>query len=204
MRQVKCEARRSGGAAALLGARRATPRVHFAFPLMHGASIGRTVLLSIASLLALGGLCGCGYRAGGPFRSDIRTVYVDMFGSKEFRRDLEFKLTEAVKKRIAIDTPYRLADRANADTILVGEVLEERQAALAPDYRSRQPREQVATLAVRVQWKDVRSGRLLAERPVVLQSADYLRATGESEQLAEERAIDRLAARIVALMYEDW
>ena len=35
-------------------------------------------------VVACGGLCGCGYRAGGPYRSDIRTVYVDMAGSKEF------------------------------------------------------------------------------------------------------------------------
>ena len=161
--------------------------------------------LRIASLLLLvGGLTGCGYKAGGPFRSDIRTVYVDMVGSKEFRRNLEFTLTEAIKKRIGTDTPYRLAPREKADTILVAEVLEERQAAFAPDFQSRQPREKQMTLAVRVQWKDVRNGRLLADQPALLQAVDYLTPTGESESFAQERAIDRLAARIVALMYEDW
>ena len=178
-------------------------RYRFALRLPLRSALAKWSYLPCAGLL-LAALAGCGYRAGGPYRAEVRTVYVDMFGSKEFRRDLEFKLTEAVKKRIATDTPYRLAERENADTILMGEVLEERQAALAPDSRSRQPREQVATLAVRVQWKDVRSGRILVEHPVILQSADYLRATGESEHLAEERAIDRLATRIVTLMYEDW
>jgi hypothetical protein len=158
----------------------------------------------IGILAALCGLSGCGYRAGGPYRSDIRTVYVDMAGSKEFRRDLEFMLTEAIKKRIATDTPYRLADRQNADTILVAEVLEERQAAFVPDFRSRQPREKQLTLAVRVQWKDVRTGRLLVEQPALLQAVDYLTPTGETEGLAQRRAIDRLAARIVATMYEEW
>jgi len=38
----------------------------------------------------------------------------------------------------------------------------------------------------------------------MLQTVDYLNPTGESEKFAQERAIDRLAARIVALMYEDW
>lgn len=155
-------------------------------------------------MLALLAVPGCGYRAGGPFRSEIRTVYVEMFGSKEFRRDLEFLLTEAVKKRIATDTPYRLANRQDADTILMAEVLEERQAALAPDFRSRQPREQQATMAVRVQWKDVRTGRVLVDQPVMLQAADYLPPAGESERLAQERAADRMAARIVAALYEDW
>lgn len=157
----------------------------------------------IGMLVVLGTVSGCGYRAGGPWRSDIRTVYVDMVGSKEFRRDLEFTLTEAIKKHIGTDTPYRLAARKNADTILEAEVLEERQTAYAPDYQSRQPREKTLTLAVRVQWKDVRTGRVLADQPQ-LQAADYIPPAGETEKLAQERAIDRLAAKIVAMLYEDW
>jgi hypothetical protein len=161
-------------------------------------------LTVIALFLIPCAAAGCGYRAGGPYRSDIRTVYVDMAGSKEFRRDLEFTLTEAIKKRIGTDTPYRLAAREKADTILVTEILEERQAALAPDFRSRQPREKQLTLAVRVQWKDVRTGRILVDHPALVQAVDYLAATGETEKFAQERGIDRLAQKIVNLMYEDW
>jgi hypothetical protein len=150
-------------------------------------------------------LPGCGYRTGELFRPNIDTIHVEMFASKEFRRDLEFKLTEAVKKRINVDTPYRLAAKEKADTILTGEVLEERQAAFAPDYESRLPREKQLTLAVRVQWKDLRSGRVLVDQPVELQAADYLTPTGETEKFAQERAIDLMAKRIVAKMYrEDW
>jgi hypothetical protein len=127
-----------------------------------------------------------------------------MFGSREFRRDLEFMLTEAVKKRIGADTPYRLAAREKADTILTGEVLEERQAAWAPDFLSRQPREKQLTLAVKLQWRDVRTGKLLADVPVQLQTVDYLTPTGETEKFAQERAVDGLARQIVAKMYEDW
>jgi hypothetical protein len=149
-------------------------------------------------------LPGCGYRAGELYRPDIQTVHVEMFASKEFRRDLEFTLTEAVKKRINLDTPYRLAAKEKADTILSGEVLEERQAAFAPDYRSRLPREKTLTLAVRVQWKDLRSGRVLVDQPVELQAADYLTPTGETEAWAQQRAIDLLARKIVAKMYDEW
>lgn len=149
-------------------------------------------------------LTGCGYKAGGPYRENIRTVHVEMFGSKTFRRELEFKLTEAVKKRIASDTPYRVVPAEKADTILVAEVLEERQSAFAPDFRSRQPREKQLTLAVRVRWQDARTGALLVDLPVLLQSADYLPPTGETEAFAQERAIDRLAMRIVSQLAEDW
>jgi hypothetical protein len=163
-----------------------------------------TRLAAIFPCVLLPWLAGCGYRGGGPFRTDIHTVYVDMAGSKEFRRELEFKLTEALKKRIAMDTPYRLAPREKADTILVTEVLEERQSAFAQDFRTRQPREKQLTLAVRVQWKDLRNGKILVDHPALLQAVDYLPPAGEREQFAQERDIDRLAQKVVALMYEDW
>lgn len=155
-------------------------------------------------LLLIIALSGCGYRAGGPFRSDVSTVYVDMIESREFRRDIEFKLTEAVKKRIATDTPYRITTREQADTLLKAEVLEVRQAAFAPDEVSRRPRDTQLTLAVRVEWKDLRSGQLLVDQPVLLQAVDYLPPAGEVEDFALEKAVDRLAARIVSRMYEDW
>jgi hypothetical protein len=156
---------------------------------------------ALGMLLAIG-LTGCGYRAGGPFRSDMHTVYVDMAGSKEFRRDLEFMLTEAVKKRIAIETPYKVAPREKADTILTMEVLEERQASIAPDPKSRQPREQTLTLAVRVQWKDLRNGQSLV-KPTQLRAKDYLPQAGEKERLAQEQVADLVAHDIIALMYDD-
>lgn len=161
----------------------------------------RTIIMTLsAALLAT---TGCGYGTNGHFRTGIESVHVEMFASKEFRRDLEFMLTEAVKKRIAIDTPYRLVSKEKADTILKGEVLEERQAAFAPDFRSRLPRDKQLTLAVQVEWKDLRSGEILLDRPV-LQSVDYLPPAGESEKLAQQRVIDKLAMRIVAGMYDDW
>lgn len=156
-------------------------------------------------LLLLGSLpAGCGYRADNLFRADVRTVYVEIFESREFRRDLEFMLTEAVKKRIATDTPYRLAPREKADTILRGEILEERQAAFAPDPLTRLPRDQQLTLVLRLEWKDLRTGRVLIDQPVLLQAVDYLPPAGESEKFAQDKAIDRLAARVVARMYDDW
>lgn len=165
----------------------------------------RTVVLALSVFVALT-TSGCGYRAGAAelYRPGIRTVYVEMFTSKEFRRDLEFLLTEAVKKRIGSDTPYKLAPREKADTILKGELLEERQAAFAPDFASRLPREKQLTLAVRLEWKDLRSGDLLIDQPVLLQSVDYLTPTGETEAFGQQKAIDKLAARIVAQMYDEW
>ena len=161
-------------------------------------------VLALGFLTALSALTGCGYRSDTLFRTDVETVYVEMFDTREFRRDLEFMLTEAVKKRIGTDTPYRLASRQKADTILKGEVLEQRQAAFAPSFRSRQPRDKQMTLVVRMEWKDVRTGRVLADRPLLLQAVDYLPPAGETDRMAQQKGIDRLAARIVAQMYNEW
>jgi len=169
-----------------------------------GACSSSGLALIVLAVAGLGGSVGCGYRNGNIYQSGIQTVYVDMFGNKDFRRGLEFKLTEALKKRINLDTPYRLAPQEKADTILKGELLEERQAAFAQDYSSRQPREKTVILAARVQWKDLRTGRVLVDQPVELQAADYVPPEGEPEELAQERAINLLAARIVAKMYEEW
>ena len=156
------------------------------------------------ALGALACLVGCGYRSDELFRSDVKTVYVEMFESREFRRDLEFMLTEAVKKRIGTDTPYRVAAKEKADTILRGEILEERQATFAPDYRTRQPRDTQMTQVVRVEWKDANTGRVLADRPLLIEGVDYLPPAGETEKFAQQKAIDRLARKIVAQMYSEW
>lgn len=161
----------------------------------------RARTIAVIGLLAL--LGGCGYSTGELYRPGVRTVYVDMFESREFRRGLEFLLTEAIKKRISADTPYRLASREAADTVLKGEVLEERQAAFAPDFRSRIPREKQLTAVVRVQWKDQRSGKILFDQDLLLQSVDYLPPTGETEAFAQQKVMDKLAARIVSRMYDD-
>jgi len=160
--------------------------------------------LAVSVLLAGLAAAGCGYSTKGPFRSDVETVYVEIFDSREFRRDIEFNLTEAVKKRIGADTPYRLAPKERADTILRGELVEERQAAFAPDVRTRRPRETQLTLVLRVEWKDQRSGELLFEQPLLLQGVDYTPPVGESEAFAQQKAVDRLAQRIIRRMYQDW
>ena len=59
---------------------------------------------------------GCGYTTTRPFPTDIQRVHVEMFHSREFRRELEFRLTEAINKRIEMDTPYRIVSRADAES----------------------------------------------------------------------------------------
>lgn len=45
---------------------------------------------------------------------------------------------------------------------------------------------------------------MLVDQPVELQAVDYLTQTGETEKFAQQRAIDLLARKIVAKMYDEW
>lgn len=163
----------------------------------------RVICVTLLASLAL--TTGCGYSSGQLYRNGIETIHVEMFNTQEFRRDIEFQLTEAVKKRIGMNTPYRITSKAKADTILKGEVLEVRQAAFAPDFATRQPRDTQMTLAIRMQWQDLRDGRMLRDQPILLQAVDYLPPAGESEPFALQQAVDRMAWRIVTKLFDpDW
>lgn len=151
-----------------------------------------------------GALSGCGYSSQRPFPENVRTIHVPVFHSREFRRGLEFQLTEAVKKRVEQDTPFRLAHRDRADTELTGEILEVRQAALADDFRTDLPRELSALVIVRYHWKDLRSGEVLAERELAPMRVDYIPAVGEDFFEAGQESLEDLAERIVESMMTDW
>ena len=159
-------------------------------------------VLSLAGLMVLAG--GCGYSSQRPFRADVQTVYVKPFGSREFRRRIEMNLTEALKKRIQMDTNYRLSDMKTADTILKGEVIQVKQATLGYDFLLNAPRETQLTLVVSFQWKDLRSGKILVDRQGWLQTYEYAWAVGEKELDAINGAVDRMAETIVEQMMTEW
>lgn len=135
----------------------------------------------------------------------IRTVAVDIYQSREFRRGLELQLSEAIAKRVSSETPYRLAKKEFADSILTGEVKEVRQSTIGRDFRTVLPRETAATLIVSFQWKDTRNGEILVNRPNFVQTVDYTRRLDEDFYHAMQRATDRMAERIIETMESgDW
>ncbi|HSW47058.1 MAG TPA: LPS assembly lipoprotein LptE [Phycisphaerae bacterium] len=147
---------------------------------------------------------GCGYSSDGLYRKNIRTVYVEMFQSKEFRRGIEFQLTEALRKQIDRSTPYRNASKEKADTILSGEILEWREATLGRDMVSALPRETAATLAIRYRWQDMRTGKLLVDKERMITTIEYVRPVGETVYDARDDAVNRLARKVVASMETPW
>ena len=150
-------------------------------------------------------LTGCGYSAKRPFSADIDTVYVEMLQSREFRRELEFHLTEALVKRIEMDTPYRIADREVADTVLSGEIIEVKQNVQGNMFVTDDPRSIGSSVIMRFRWQDQRTGDILVDRPRFLHLDSYIPPVGESFTTGVAvRSLDRMAERIVETMEIGW
>lgn len=167
-----------------------------------------------ATLLAAGlAAAGCGYssdrnqlfRTTNSNKDRVRTVALDIFESREFRRGLELQLTEALAKEIEAKTPFKLAKKDRADTAITGQIEEVRQSTIGRDFELVRPRETAATVIVSFQWKDLRTGEVLVDRPRFVQTVDYIRPLGEDFHHATQRAMDKLAERIVETMEsDDW
>lgn len=185
-----------GGEAILRGARRGRGSP--------GCRLLRRTLLTALLLAAALGSTGCGYSTKRPFPTDIRTVHVEMFHSKEFRRELEFRLTEALVKRIEMDTPYRIAPRETADAVLTGEILHVDNRTFGDDLDTDLPREIASTIVVRFRFQDIRSGDVLVERPRFVYQASYIPPVGETFSKGMVRGLDGLAEQIVESLETDW
>ena len=161
-------------------------------------------IAAVAVVVAAVGATGCRYSTERPFRQDVQTVYVDTFQSKEFRRDLEFQLSEALVKRIEQDTPYRIGERRSADLLITGEILEVSNRSYGNEYRTDLPREIGSTVVVRFRVQNMRTGEILVERPRFVYQASYLPSIDEPFELGMARAMDGLAEQIVETLETPW
>ena len=163
-------------------------------------------------------ILGCGYQHSGStdttgrstykwaslYREDVSTVAVPIFTNKDFRRGTEFSLTTAVIKQMEAHTPYRVAPRDRADTILEGEIVSVDLGTLSRDVRTNIPQEQLYTMTVNFRWKDLRSGRILVERRNYQQTAPFYGTLGEGEFVGKQSAVERLAVAIIQELQADW
>jgi hypothetical protein len=149
-------------------------------------------------------LPGCGYSTKMPYNRSVRTVAVPVFGNRTFRREWEFRLTEAIDKNIEYRTPYKLASQKKADTILTGEIIDIQENVLTRRFGTGLPRESEVTIIVNFQWKDLRSGRVIVDRRAFNRGSTEIPQIGERIEDAEQLAVERLAAAIVDQMQADW
>ncbi|MHB8899737.1 MAG: LPS assembly lipoprotein LptE [Thermoguttaceae bacterium] len=168
----------------------------------------RWLLLGTAILTG----CATPYQVGNRslYPQDVRTVYVPIFDSDSFRRNLGERLTEAVMKEIENKTPYKVVGTSNADSILSGRIIGETKRVVAENSYD-DPRKLDVSLQIKVSWID-RSGGILHEGCVALPpdlsavggTASFLPEYGQSVATAHQQAIQRVAEQIVGMMEAPW
>ncbi len=158
-------------------------------------------LTALVFFAALSG--SCGYSSRSPFNTSFKTVAVPIFTNKSFRREWEFRLTEAIDKNIEYRTPYKIVSQDKADTVLTGEITGFDENVLTERTGTDLPRESQLTVIVNFTWKD-RSGHVLVARNGFNRSATEIPQIGERAEDAEQLAVERLAEAIVDQMRTDW
>jgi len=159
--------------------------------------------LAIACLV----LSGCGYSFRAPYDKSVRTVYVPMFKSQTFRRDLEKMLTEKVIKEITRRTPYQIAGSLEeADTVLHGTVNFADKNLILENGLSNLPRQMTATINISVNWTHNPPTESEKNRPptAVTQTVNFIPEAGETVLTAYDKVAQSLAAQIVDMMEQPW
>lgn len=170
-----------------------------------------------ALLMAAGALAGAagggcatdpseGYAFGTTYRKDIQTIAVPVFANQTFSRGVELRLTEAIATEIRRTTDWRITDAAGAQTTLTGSVVESRLTKLSTARETGLVEDVGVTLVINFEWRDARTGKVLAARRNFAASESFVPARGAGERLeiGQYGAIDRLAKDVVAELRGSW
>ncbi len=175
----------------------------------------RSVTFFIGLVLPL--LCtGCGYHLSGNadsdpnfrwhtlYRDDVRTVAVPTFTNRTFYQGVEFRLTKAVINQLEAQSPYKIVPKEQADTILEGEIIGAHMLTVSLNRITAIPQEQMYSLVVRFTWRDLRTGKILAQRHDFEQSTPFYPTLGEDPFVGEQENIERLGLAIAQELQADW
>ncbi|MFB0551952.1 MAG: LPS assembly lipoprotein LptE [Phycisphaerae bacterium] len=163
------------------------------------------VLIAAACL----GLCGCaelsGYSNESLFPQDVDSVCLEMFDNQTFRRGTEYELSDALSKRIEVETPYKIvSSRDRADTVISGQIVSIAELALSTERETGRVLEKEVELKALVSWKNLMTGELLIDNQSVSASASYSEYQQQDFTYASSLAANNLARKIVELMERKW
>lgn len=169
----------------------------------------RAVVLLASIAAGWLGLCSCsqigGYSNESLFPEDFSSVCLEMFDNQTFRRGVEYKLSDALSKRIETDTPYKIvSDRDRADTVMSGRITSISELVLTPERQTGRALEKEVQVEAIVSWKNLATGELLIDNQLVAVSASYSEFMMQDFGYASAYAANKLAQNIVELMEKKW
>jgi len=166
------------------------------------------VLFSLIIAVCLGSY-GCaemsGYSNESLFPEEVSSVCVEMFDNRSFRRGVEYELSDALGKRIEVESPYKIiSNRDRADTVLSGQIVRISTSVLSSERKTGRALEKEVELWATVNWKNLKTGELLIDNESVHASASYSEWQNQGFRYASALAANNLARRIVELMERKW
>jgi hypothetical protein len=147
-------------------------------------------------------LSGCGYTTSTPWRDNVDTVAVPVFENLSLRREHEFALTKAVSVELMKRTGYRIASKKDADTVLLGTIIEIRSPVLTEDSQD-EVFEITVSVVLELTWQDQRTGEVLFEGRVS-ESGDAVVRAGQNRETAGAEALEELAQAVVDRLLRPW
>ena len=159
---------------------------------LHGRRAFFVVLLGLAALAG-----ACGYSVRGHLPADVRTIAIPVLGNKTTKPAVETEMTRALADAFTTDGRLRVVSRAQADSVLEGEVTGYELISIAFDPRAN-VRLYRLVVTMNVRLRDVRRNTLLFEQYGFSEKADFRVLGAVSETIAREEIALRAAAVDIA------
>jgi len=159
-------------------------------------------------MLAVTALAGCGIGDStnkSLFPADVGSVYIEMFDNRTFRRGVEYMVSDALAKRIESDTPYKIvSDQDRTDSVMRGQVVVITESILTLERETGRALEKEVILTATVNWKNLRTGRMMINNQAVTAAASYSDFLSQDFTYASSLAANKLAEKIVEVMQNNW
>lgn len=173
----------------------------------------RRSLLPLAGLLACAvALTGCasdpreGYALGTAFDRRVNSIEVRIFDNLSFNQGMELRLANAIVTEIQTQTPWQVRSGALAQTTLTGAITDVRLRARSVARETGLVQEQAVEVTLDFQWRDNRTGDVLASRRGVRAVETFVPALGAGEriEIGENAAVQEAAREVVAALRSGW
>jgi hypothetical protein len=147
-------------------------------------------------------LTGCGYSLGYRVADGVVTIAIPIFNNHTFplRREIEYQLTDAMRREIQVRTQLVLTDESSADMVIYGTIKRFREQVVSED-RFDQVIESNIDVVVELVVEDLRHGKRSVLTVPRIQPFSIER--GETFEQAQVRALEAVAQRLVTRL-EDW
>ncbi|HKJ93877.1 MAG TPA: LptE family protein [Longimicrobiales bacterium] len=161
-------------------------------------------MLAVLAVVALGG-CNYGFRGGGGFPPDIRTIYIAPFDNQTAQFDLERQLYDQLSSNLPKQLGIRTAPQDGADAILTGRIT--RYDDVQGNYKAQTGQNpQVLTneiqISISAQLVDVKRNLIIWETNGLTGRGSYKPA--ESDQVGQTEAVKNLVEQVIDGAQSQW